>query len=452
MRRSELAPEPVTIMMPAGIEILDKQEEVEEASKPSSTISPKTKFETARSLRYTDQGELGRGGMGTIRATRDKRLGRTVAAKVLHPAAAQSGRAMMFVEEAQITGQLEHPNIIPVYDLGMTPGSTEPYFTMKLVSGNTLEVLIIEFQENNRDGEVLERLLRIMLQVCDTISYAHERWVIHRDIKPQNIMLGSHGQIYVMDWGVAVLDQGRLSHTEAPVAIRSSREDIGVAGTIAYMAPEQIQPDLSAIDVRTDVFALGGIIYKILTGVAPYTGWDRIKVMKEVAAGNIAPPQVRKPSLPMPAGLCEIAMKALETDPADRYQSVDELHADISAFLRGGGWFATLSFAPGELIIRQGDHGDAGYIIVEGRCEVFKESQEQRISVTTLTAGDVFGEMAILNGETRTASVAALEHTTVKVVRRETFERELDRSDWMKAFYKQLLARFLEVDSQLRES
>ena len=235
------------------------------------------------------------------------------------------------------------------------------------------------------------------------------------------------------------------------MAVRSSREDIGAAGTIAYMAPEQIQPDLSLIDARTDVFALGGTIYKILTGVAPYSGWDRIKLMKEVAAGNIAPPQVRKPSLPLPAGLCEIAMKALASDPADRYQSVDALHADISAFLRGGGWFSTLSFGAGELIIRQGEHGDAGYIIVDGRCEVFKEDQDQRISLTTLAAGDVFGEMAILNGETRTASVAALEPTTVKVVRRETFERELDRSDWMKTFYKQLVARFLAVDSQLRE-
>ena len=451
MPRSELSPEPVTIMMPAGMKIVDKGEEAGPAPEPASPLPAKTKFETTRSLRYKDEGELGRGGMGTIWATRDKRMGRTVAAKVLHPDAAQAGRAMIFVEEAQITGQLEHPNIIPVYDMGVTPGSKEPYFTMKLVSGNTLEHLIVEFHENNRDAEVLERLLRIMLQICDTISYAHERGVIHRDIKPQNIMLGSHGQIYVMDWGVAVLDQGRLSQTEAPVAIRSSREDIGAAGTIAYMAPEQIQPDLSLIDARTDVFALGGTIYKILTGVAPYSGWDRIKLMKEVAAGNIAPPQVRKPSLPMPVGLCEIAMKALASNPADRYQSVDELHADISAFLRGGGWFSTLSFGPGEVIIRQGEHGDAGYIIVDGRCEVFKEDQEQRVSLTTLSAGDVFGEMAILNGETRTASVAALEPTTVKVVRRETFERELDRSDWMKTFYKQLVARFLAVDSQLRE-
>ena len=358
---------------------------------------------------------------------------------------------MIFVEEAQITGQLEHPNIIPVYDMGVTPGSKEPYFTMKLVSGSTLEDLITEFHVNNRDADLLEQLLRILLHVCDTISYAHERGVIHRDIKPQNIMLGSHGQIYVMDWGVAVLDQGRLSETEAPVAVRSAREDIGAAGTIAYMAPEQIQPDLSAIDARTDVFALGDIIYKILTGVAPYTGWDRIKLMKAVAAGDIPSPQTRKPSLSMPVGLCEIAMKALERNPVDRYQTVDALHGAVSEFLRGGGWFPTLSFASGELIIRQGDHGDAGYIIVEGECEVFKQDRDERIPLTTLGAGDVFGEMAILNGETRTASVVALEATTVKVVRRETFERELERSDWMKTFYKQLVARFLDVDSQLRE-
>ena len=215
MPRSELPPEPVTIMMPAGMKIVEKGEEAEPVLEPASPLPTKTKFETTRSLRYKDEGELGRGGMGTIRATRDKRMGRTVAAKVLQPDAAQAGRAMIFVEEAQITGQLEHPNIIPVYDMGVTPGSKEPYFTMKLVSGDTLEQLITEFHENNRDAEFLERLLRIMLQVCDTISYAHERGVIHRDIKPQNIMLGSHGQIYVMDWGVAVLDQGRLSRTRA---------------------------------------------------------------------------------------------------------------------------------------------------------------------------------------------------------------------------------------------
>jgi len=409
--------------------------------------------------RYADEGEVGRGGMGTVRRIFDRVLMRTVAMKLIEPAASRTDFGIRFVEEAQITGQLDHPNIVPVYEFG-TAATGQLYFTMKLVSGKTLHDLIADLHGTEalvrRDiwDEALERVLRLLLKVCEAVAFAHSRGVVHRDLKPANIMIGTHGQVYVMDWGLGLLRAGRRSTTPDPVpeeregTIRTSGRAgrvTGVEGTPAYMAPEQALGLTDVIDARTDVFALGAVLYQVLTGRPPFHTSTATEALALAANATIVPPQDAA-AQPLPPGLCDIAMRAMRREPVDRYQTVGELHAALEAFLRGGGWFGTRRFEPGEVIVREGDPADVAYVIVSGRCEAYRERDGERRRLRELGPGDVFGEAALLSAEPRTASVCALDAVVLKVVTADAFERELGRSPWVGALVKQLAARFLELE------
>jgi eukaryotic-like serine/threonine-protein kinase len=467
-------------------------------------------------VRYEDQGEIGRGGMGTVRRTFDRVLMRSVAMKLIEPSVATADLGARFVEEAQITGQLDHPNIVPVYEFGTVAGS-QAYFTMKLVSGQTLSEVIAHFHADaaarsgvdpgfartarasaiktarsmamrgtvsRRTSSAkrtaaderkaapprearptaptaaldLEHILGILLKVCEAVAFAHSRGVIHRDLKPANIMIGTHGQVYVMDWGLGLLLAGQRAadRKDAPAAgpsdqaVRTSVRRAGrsgnLEGTVAYMAPEQAL-GADNIDARTDVFALGAILYEVLTGRPPYIAPTQTQGLVLAASARVIPPQEAVGHL-LPPGLCDIAMRAMQRDPASRYQTVDEVHAALESFLRGGGWFATRTFQAGEVIVREGEAADSAYVIVEGRCEAYRERKGARTRLRVLEPGDVFGETALLSAQTRTASVAALDTVTVKVVTADAFERELGRSSWMGAVVKQLAARFLELERQ----
>jgi eukaryotic-like serine/threonine-protein kinase len=409
--------------------------------------------------RYADEGEVGRGGMGAVRRIFDRVLMRSVAMKLIEPVVSRTDSGIRFVEEAQITGQLDHPNIVPVYEFG-TAATGQLYFTMKLVSGQTLHELIAGLHGPDATSsralwdEALERILRLLLRVCEAVAFAHSRGVIHRDLKPANIMIGTHGQVYVMDWGLGLLLAGRRSTAPGPApeasegSIRTSGRSsraTGVEGTPAYMAPEQALGQTDAIDARTDVFALGALLYQVLTGRPPFHASTTTEALALAANATIVPPQ-DVAAQPLPPGLCDIAMRAMRRDPADRYQTAGELHGALEAFLRGGGWFGTRRFEPGEVIVREGDLADAAYVIVSGRCEAYRERDGERRRLRELGPGDVFGEAALLNAEPRTASVCALDAVTVKVVTADAFERELGRSPWVGALVKQLAARFLELE------
>jgi len=258
-----------------------------------------------------------------------------------------------------------------------------------------------------------------------------------------------------MDWGLGLLTAGRRAEaaaaakqpgtTTVATSVPPGRRT-GIEGTVPYMAPEQATGQLDAVDARTDVFALGAILYEVLTGEPPYRAPTLMEGLTLAAQARVTPPQERAGSRPLPPGLCEIAMRALRRDPAERYQRVEALHADLERFLRGGGWFATRRFAPGTVIVREGEPGDAAYVIAEGRCEVYREAQGSREPIRTLAAGDVFGETALLSAEPRSATVAALDEVTVKVVTADAFRREVERSSWLAALMRQLASRFLELE------
>jgi serine/threonine-protein kinase len=428
---------------------------VEQPSEAAAPGSEAPEAPASERERYQDLGEIGRGGMGSVHRTLDNLLLREIAMKIIERPLADAASVARFVEEAQITGQLDHPNIVPVYDFGAQTGG-QAFFTMKLVSGRTLGDLITDVHDQGVPSEGLERLLRMILKVCEAVSFAHSRGVVHRDLKPANIMVGSHGQVYVMDWGLGLLlgssPRAEPSGGQPADSIRTSsarRSGPSLAGTVGYMAPEQAQGRLAEISPRTDVFAIGAILYEVLTGRPPYQADDIHQALMLARSGQILPPERAAEGRPLPPGLCEITMRALQPAQQDRYSSVDHLGADLEGFLRGGGWFATRRFRAGELVIEEGGPGDAAYVVVEGRLEVFQQRAEGSSAIRTLGPGDVFGEAALLSSKPRTASVAALDDVTVKVITAEAFERELGRSSWLSALVKQLTSRFLELEARL---
>jgi serine/threonine-protein kinase len=310
--------------------------------KPSSEEMPPP---GERGERYQLFGEIARGGMGAILKGRDPDLGRDLAVKVLlegHRGKPELVRR--FVEEAQIGGQLQHPGIVPVYELG-TFADRRPYFTMKLVKGRTLAALL---HARNSPQDELPRFLDIFEQVCQTVAYAHARGVIHRDLKPANVMVGSFGEVQVMDWGLAkVLKEGGVAderpappEPEASV-IRTvrSKSDVddsqpgSVLGTPAYMAPEQAGGHVEDVDRRADVFSLGSILCEVLTGQAPYTGRTAAEVLRKAMRGDTADALGQLDGCGAAAELVALAKDCLAVDPEDRPRDAGALAGRVTAYL-----------------------------------------------------------------------------------------------------------------------
>ncbi len=299
-----------------------------------------------RLVRLRLLGELARGGMGAILKGRDSDLGRDLAVKVLLEKHRDNPDLIRrFVEEAQISGQLQHPGVVPVYELG-TLTDQRPYFAMKLVKGRTLAVLLAE-----RPGpaEDRPRLLGIFEQVCLTMAYAHARGVIHRDLKPSNIMVGSFGEVQVMDWGLAkVLPQGGADDDEAgrirhETVIETGRTGAdaelsqagSVMGTLAYMPPEQASGDLDRLDERADVFALGSILCEILTGQPAFTGRTVGEIHRKAVRGDLAEACGRLDACGADAELAGLARDCLACEREDRPPNAGAVAERLAAYLAG---------------------------------------------------------------------------------------------------------------------
>jgi len=403
--------------------------------------------------RFEDQGHIATGGMAAIRKVFDTVILRSAAMKVMTGAVEEPGTLSRFVEEAQITGQLDHPNIVPVYDIGVDERGLPTRFTMKLVHGQTLAAALDDDAKDPDNQDRLERSLQVFLKVCDAVSFAHSRGVVHRDLKPTNVMVGSHGQVYVMDWGIALL----LGDNRTGSGVRTGGNEAlneapgTLSGTPAYMAPEQAFGRTWQISERTDVFGLGAMLYEIITFQPPYTGSQQGEEMELARAAKVVPPQQLQPDRGLAPGLCRIAMKALSPDPSDRYPNVESLQQEVEAFLRGGGWFAASQFPAGTEIVCEGDLGDVAYIVQTGRCRVEKTIDGRRVVIGQMEPGDVFGEAAVFSASPRTATVIAETDVTALVVTGVALERELARNAWLGSFVKALAKRFVDVDRRLTE-
>ena len=410
--------------------------------------------------RYRLLQEIGRGGMGAVHRARDQSLEREAALKLLHEnLRADEEQLERFIEEAQITGQLDHPNIVPVYELGEDPGGAL-FFSMKLVEGEDLESLIELAGRHRLEPPRLSELLGIFLKVCEAVAFAHSRGVVHCDLKPANVMVGEFGQVYVMDWGVArrrdLGAPGRAgvpsngTDLQEPLSDDALGEDAPIVGSPAYMSPEQARGRWDLVDERSDIFLLGGTLYHILTGQAPYQGALLLQMIR-AQEGDVEPPEEVTDDPRLPATLAAIARRAMAADPRQRYALVDELRVDVERFLHGSWHQPEQVFPAGSRIVVEGEDGDTAYVIVDGHCAVTTETASGTRILRHLGPGEVFGETAIFASAPRTATVEALDEVTVRVVTRDTLTAGLGLNSWLGVFIKALADRFADVDRRLRE-
>jgi PAS domain S-box-containing protein len=280
------------------------------------------------------------GGIGRVWLARDAQMGRDVALKELLPEQADNAvlRAR-FLREAQITGQLEHPGIVPVYELARRPDTGQPFYTMRFVKGRTLSEAAREFHQKRASGQgdslEFSSLLTAFVVVCKTVAYAHSRGVIHRDLKGQNVVIGDFGEVVVLDWGLAKLVDRTDEEVQRP-AVSMGHHESGnpdltmqgdTLGTPSYMAPEQAAGRLDLIDRCTDVYGLGAMLYHLLTGQAPFRGANSAEVLRKVESEEPTPPQQLWAEVPLT--LQAACLRALAKQPSARFASAGELAHEV---------------------------------------------------------------------------------------------------------------------------
>jgi len=312
------------------------------ANLPSSLVAAiellrKSLLQNETSPRYSPVDRLGSGTQGVVWRVSDRDCRRELAFKLLSAHSASSEEMARFVMEAQITAQLEHPGIPPVHDIGRLSDGTL-YYSMKYVEGQHLADHL-----GPRAGRDEHRfaLLQIFLSICQTVAFAHSKGVIHRDLKPKNVMVGRYGEVLIMDWGLAKL----IGDDEDSSAVRSDRlpqsQDAyetmhGTAvGTPAYMSPEQAKGDIAGLDSRCDIYSLGVMLYEMLAAVSPYERGDVQRVLRQCSEGSWTRLDRRKLGCIIPRPLMAIVHRALSLSRDQRYQTVEAFADDVRAFLAG---------------------------------------------------------------------------------------------------------------------
>jgi eukaryotic-like serine/threonine-protein kinase len=348
---TEAAPGPGTLAIPSDAPRTTETVEIATEVRTSGVVSTSTVEPpppgAALQERFTFGRLLGRGGMGEVQQAVDRGLRRSVAVKTLRQADVPSELRPRFLAEARITAQLEHPNILPLYSLERAADGGMA-FVMRLVEGGTLAEFMGKVCKSHESGYVkpqhrLEARLEHFLKVCEAIDYAHSRGVVHRDIKPENIMIAAHGQVYVMDWGLALV-MGERKGDAAPATAPVSLEVTGqtgrltsfgdVLGTPEYMAPEQARGEVEALGPAADQYALGLVLFELIALRPARESLPGKGTVMAAMKGELTPLQHRYDE-PIPVALAKIVQRATAPQPEDRYPSLRRFADDLRRYRRG---------------------------------------------------------------------------------------------------------------------
>ncbi len=283
----------------------------------------------ADTARFELGATLGEGGMGIVRLATQATVGRQVAIKTLKPDVKDADAMMRLLREAWVTGMLEHPNIIPIYDVGIDRDG-RPQIVLKKIEGVEWGALLHDknlLREHVGKVDPREWHLRVLMQVCNAVHFAHSRGIVHRDLKPENVMIGEFGEVIVVDWGIAVSLRDGESEGRIPQASQSR----DMAGTPAYMAPEMLGGDPPRLSERTDVYLLGSMLFEIFAGRPPHEGNDLRAILVSVLK---SPPKM---TTKLPSELARVCTRAMAAEPADRYESAEEFRIAIEEYLEHRG-------------------------------------------------------------------------------------------------------------------
>ncbi len=397
--------------------------------------------------RYRILGKLGEGGMGIVYEAEQQNPRRKVALKVVRGGRfVDENTIRMFRREAETLARLQHPNIGGIYESGRTEDG-QHFFAMELVLGENLDKFLAKRPKTMTPDEIRFRLA-LFRRIADAVHYAHQRGVIHRDLKPANVMIGDFGQVYLMDWGLS-----RLSRTQPASGANSQMNAPGAVGTPDYMAPEQAKGDPTIMDERCDIFGLGAMLYELVSGKRPYGDHpDGRVILERSLKGEVRSIDEVAQKVGISRRMRNIIAKAIAVDPKARYQTVAELQRDVHDFLLGGLHLPRKLFEAGTVIMREGDPGDAAYMIVSGKCRAYRNIEGQEETLAVMEPGEVFGEMALLLDEPRAATVVAVDRVVVLVLDKATMSEGLGLEGWSGALVRALAQRFRNLEQQVRVS
>lgn len=405
--------------------------------------APARPFDTAERA-FIDRGPVGEGATGAVHEVLDPRLLRRTALKRVHPDEVHPRVLARFLEEARIAGQLEHPNVVPVYEVG-PDGEGGIYASMKLVEGDTFGEHIDALGEDRLAPDNLAKNVQTLIRVCDAIAYAHHRGVLHLDLKPANILLGSWGETYVADWGAAELLQGSdVTITTAGDVHPAARP----GGTPGFLSPEQARGEVEGLGHHTDVFGIGTLLYYAICGAPPYDA-PAAEAVYRAALGRWRPIREYTGDR-VPARLVAICGRAMAVAPKHRYPDAAALRAELEQFLRGTWHMPTRRYSAGERVVTEGELGDCAWVIESGELVAWTEQDGHRLELRRMGPGSVLGEMAVLGDGTRSANVDAITDAVLLEVSAMDLEEGLGLNSWLGAFVRSVASRFREVDDTLR--